>query len=151
MSILYEWPLDWPIWAGTAEEAKAYWSEDRILPKGKYVMISDFSGLSDLQFTLVKASTDLRLTLDLWLGKGLDKWEWKDRKLYVYMTEASPAIPIIVYYIILAIIAVIGLVVAAYIFTEVRVIFQEMGVGGKILLAGIGVSLIGGTIVSLAR
>jgi len=151
MPILYEWPLDFPIWTGTAEEAEAYWSQPHKLPKGNYVMVSDFKGVSDTVFWLVKASTDLKLTLDSWLGKGLDKWEWKDKKLYVYITEASPAIPVIVYYIILAIIAVIGLAVAAYIFTEVRVIFQEMGVGGKILLAGIGVSLIGGTIINLAR
>jgi len=149
MPILYDWPLEWPVWSGTLEQAQKYWTGELKLPKGKYTFIVDFRNVSDWTFWLVKASTDLSLTLNQWSGKGIDGWEWKDKRLYVYMTQASPAIPIIVYYIILAIIAVVGLVLIRDIFCQVSGTVTELGVGGKIFLGGVGVALIGGTIISL--
>lgn len=148
MPILYDWPVDYPVWSGNVDEAEVYFSRAS-LDKGKYLFVTDYSRLDDITFFLVKTAASVKLVLGDWMGKGIDRWEWRGRYLYVYMTEASPIAPALIAMIALAIISVVGLAIAWKIAAEVRAVFTELGVSGKIFLAGVGISLIGGVIVNI--
>ena len=150
MCILYDWPVDFPIWSGDLEKANVHFSTDPPLEKGKYVMVTDYSKLDDVTFLLVRSAQSLQNIWNSWTGKGIDAFEWRGRYLYVWITEASPIASWLIYVIIGSVVAIIG-AIAYLCFVEVRSIFQEVGISGKIFLVGIGVSLIGGTVINLIK
>ncbi len=150
MPILYDWPLDFPIWSGDLNKANVYWKTEPMLSDGKYLMVTDYSRLDDFTFTLVRTAQSLQNIWNSWTGKGIDSFEWRGRYLYVWLTEASPIASWLIYVIVGAIIAIIGAI--AYLITvEIRSIIQEIGFSGKLFLGGLGVALIGGTAVNLLR
>ena len=151
MPLLYE---DYEtVWRGNLEEAESYWKTAE-LPKGYYVCTIDFSAIPDYIFWIVKLAKDLELTLEQWQGKGLISWKWDGKTLIMYLVEASPAVPLIIYgvvAVILGILTVIGLIYAKDIAVEVRRMVEEAPLGMQILLMGAGIALIGGTIFLISR
>jgi len=150
MPILYDWPVDFPFWSGDLEAANVYWKTDPKLSEGKYLMVTDYSRLDDFTFTLVRTAQSLQNIWNSWTGKGIDSFEWRGRYLYVWITEASPIAGWLIFTIIGAVIAIIG-AIAYLIMVEVRSVIQDLGISGKIFLAGLGVSLIGGTVINLMK
>ena len=150
MCILYDWPVDFPFWSGDLNEANAHWSTDPTLAKGKYLMVTDYSRLDDVTFLLVRTAQSLQNIWNSYTGKGIDSFEWRGRYLYVWITEASPIASWIIYVIVGAIIAIIG-AIAWKCLVEVRSIFSDLGISGKLFIGGLGVALIGGTVINLIK
>jgi len=138
------------VWSGTLEEAKTYW-ETATLPKGRYIVTIDFTQIPDPIFWLVKTAYDLELTLKQWLGQGLEYWEWIDKTLILHLIEQSPIVPAIIYAIVLAILAVVGLFFASQIFMSVEKIVEEAPLGTEVLLVGVGIALTVGALTYIFR